>query len=127
MAEVIRSIYTDEFKKQWQSLKLTQKQLDDFETSIIDYHRNLPDNNNGKQFPGNIIQGTGGAYKYRYADSDSNQGKSGSYRTIYFIAQGSQLWFLAIYKKNQKASLSDQEKADLREFSNQLKKGNKND
>ena len=80
----------------------------------------MPDNNYGKRFPGSIIQGTGGAYKYRYSDPDSSQGKSGSYRTIYFVAQANQLWFLEIYKKNQKESLSNQEKSDLREFSRQL-------
>ncbi|MFC6260679.1 hypothetical protein ACFP1C_06905 [Levilactobacillus fujinensis] len=94
--EIIEFIYTDEFKKQWRALNLTKKQLDDFEMGIVNYHRNLPDNNYGKRFPGSIIKGTGGAYKYRYSDPDSSQGKSGSYRTIYFVAQASQLWFLEI-------------------------------
>lgn len=112
--------YTAEFNKEWHALKLDEKDRFDFETGIVTYYRNLPVNNYGKKFPGNIIQGTGGAYKYRYRAPDSPQGKSSSYRTIYFIANNNQLWFLTIYKKNQKATLSDREKADLRAFSRLL-------
>ncbi|AVK63956.1 hypothetical protein C5Z26_07465 [Lactobacillus sp. CBA3606] len=116
----ITFVYTDEFNKEWCELKLTKKHRDDFEAKIAAYRNRLPVNNHGKKFPGSIIKGTGGAYKYRYADPESTQGKSGSYRTIYFVAQGSQLWFLKIYKKNHKVTLTNPEKRALYKFSKLL-------
>ncbi len=115
--------YTDQFNELWQKAGLTNEHKIDFETAIKTYHLNLPANNHGKQFPGAIVPGTGGAFKYRYADSDSNGGKSGSYRTIYFAVHNRTLWFVGFYGKSDKESLTDVEKADLLKFSKLLKKG----
>lgn len=112
--------YSDKFDESWSSLRLTDQQKKDFEFSIAAYYANPPSNNYGKQFPGNLIRGTGGAYKYRYPDPNSNRGKSGSYRVIYFVVKANLLLFLNIYDKHTKTTLTKSEKAKLRALSRKV-------
>lgn len=119
--------YTDMFLKQWHDLHLTKQDLTDFETGIVEFRRNPPENNKGNVFPGDRIVGTGGACKYRYRLDRSTEGKSGSYRTIYFIATENTLYFFEIYKKGKKDSLSNQEKNALKRFSEVLRRSSSND
>ncbi|WP_415576443.1 type II toxin-antitoxin system RelE/ParE family toxin, partial [Lactobacillus bombicola] len=71
-------------------------------------------NNYGKKLPGSILEGTGGAYKFRFASKKDNQGKSGSYRTIYVAITNDNLYFLAIYAKSEKSNLSKAERNALK-------------
>ena len=54
---------------------------------------------------GDVIQGTGGARKVRFALD--GRGKSGGARVIYFFHdEGMPIFLLTVYAKNQKANLS---------------------
>ena len=53
---------------------------------------------------GDVIKGTGGVRKYRWAAK--GQGKSGGIRVIYYLRlQNSQIWLLTAYAKNVRASI----------------------
>lgn len=119
----LRFKYTDVFNARWREAGLSEADKTDFEASIVEYCLNMPVNNNGKRFPGVIISGTGGAYKYRYAAPNTNQGKSGSYRVIYFTVYNNTLWFVDIYDKHDTANLTDRQKNKLIRLSKLLKKG----
>lgn len=57
--------------------------------------------------PGDQIQGTGATlYKVRVKNSDSNKGKRGGYRVIYFIKQQDQIILLTAYSKNELSTVS---------------------
>jgi mRNA-degrading endonuclease RelE of RelBE toxin-antitoxin system len=59
---------------------------------------------------GDLIVGTGGARKVRWA-SDINTGKSGGVRIIYYYHnQQMPIFLFTVYGKNQKANLSQQER-----------------
>ncbi|WP_296576590.1 type II toxin-antitoxin system RelE/ParE family toxin [Phreatobacter sp.] len=61
---------------------------------------------------GDLIAGTGGARKMRFARPGS--GKSGGYRTIhYFGGDDVPVFLLAIYGKGEKANLSKAERNEL--------------
>ena len=64
---------------------------------------------------GDLMQGTGGARKVRWAAN--GKGKSGGVRVIYYDASDlDQIRMLLIYKKGIKDDLSPKEKAILREI-----------
>ncbi|MCQ2570015.1 MAG: type II toxin-antitoxin system RelE/ParE family toxin [Limosilactobacillus sp.] len=85
---------------------------------INEYLKFAPDNNFGRKFPGNIIEETGGAIKYRFRPSDGQKGKSGSFRIIYFVYNGDkqELVFLNLYAKKDKANLTKREKSVIRQL-----------
>lgn len=59
---------------------------------------------------GDLIVGTGGARKVRWA-SDAHTGKSGGVRIIYYYHnQQMPIFLFTVYGKNQKANLSQQER-----------------
>jgi len=60
---------------------------------------------------GDLIQGTGGARKLRFAKP--GKGKSGSYRVItYYAADDVPVFLMDVYAKGEKISLTAAEKAD---------------
>ena len=89
--------------------------------SLSDYFREPPVRNFGRPFPGDLIEGTGGAIKYRYALERSDEGKSGSYRIIYLVVARGTVYFIDVYGKHAQASLSNREKHDLRKSSRELR------
>lgn len=111
-------IYSDPFMKEWKKEGLTLDDRDELQNDFLDYIVHAPSNSFGRQFPGEIIQGTGGAIKWRFAPKESNKGKSGSYRTIYFVFEEKtqSAYFLTVYGKNKKASLSNEEKNGIKAF-----------
>jgi len=58
-----------------------------------------------------LISGGSGMRKARWAGS--GRGKRGGVRVIYYFAAPDAVYFIAVYAKNQKESLSDAEKRDL--------------
>lgn len=69
---------------------------------------------------GKIIRGTGGVRKVRWAVGGS--GKSGGIRIgYYFIDEDCPLYLLTVYSKSDKDSLTDSEKAALKELAKLLK------
>jgi hypothetical protein len=70
---------------------------------------------------GDIIQGTGGVRKIRWATE--NQGKSGASRIIYFYHnQTKPLYLITAFKKNEQSNLSGEEKEAIKKLTAHLKK-----
>ncbi|MCX2699292.1 type II toxin-antitoxin system RelE/ParE family toxin [Ochrobactrum chromiisoli] len=64
---------------------------------------------------GELIQGTGGARKLRFAKP--GKGKSGSYRIItYYAAEDVPVFIMDVYAKGEKINLSAAEKAELKKI-----------
>lgn len=60
---------------------------------------------------GDVIKGTGGLRKVRWADAKRGKGKRGGTRIIYYYFEaGKQFWLFVIYDKGEMADLSDQDK-----------------
>jgi len=64
---------------------------------------------------GDVIQGTGGFRKVRWADPRRGKGRRGGLRVIYFyFEQDRQTWFLTMYGKDEAADLTSKEKRALK-------------
>ncbi len=64
---------------------------------------------------GDVIQGTGGFRKVRWADPRRGKGRRGGLRLIYFYFEHDrQIWFLTMYGKNEAADLTLKEKRALK-------------
>ncbi len=64
---------------------------------------------------GDIIPGTGGFRKLRWADRRRGKGKRGGLRMIYYyLIEDSQIWFLTLYDKDEAADLSPTERRLLK-------------
>lgn len=64
---------------------------------------------------GDLIQGTGGARKLRFAKP--GKGKSGSYRIItYYADEDVPVFIMDVYSKGEKINLSAAEKAELKKI-----------
>lgn len=75
---------------------------------------------------GDIIQGTGGIRKMRWATKDT--GKRGGYRVIYYYhSEGFPLAALLLYRKNEKTDLTEQEKKMFKKLTDILLKEWKNE
>ena len=66
---------------------------------------------------GDVIEGTGGLRKMRYADSRRGKGKRGGLRVIfYYWSGGGQFWLFTLYDKDEMDDLSTKEKKALKEM-----------
>ena len=75
---------------------------------------------------GDIIQGTGGIRKMRWAVKDT--GKRGGYRVIYYYhSEDIPLAALLLYRKNKKTDLTEQEKKMFKKLTDILLKEWKNE
>ncbi|WP_305041598.1 type II toxin-antitoxin system RelE/ParE family toxin [Geoalkalibacter sp.] len=84
--------------------------------ALIDYLAEHPE-------AGDLIEGTGGIRKLRWARE--GRGKSGGVRVIYYFhSQRMPLYLLTVYGKNQKANLTANEKSALRGLVDLLKAAN---
>lgn len=64
---------------------------------------------------GDVMPGTGGLRKMRFADARRGKGKRGGLRVIYFWwKRGCQLWLFTIYDKDEIEDLSAKEKRLLK-------------
>jgi hypothetical protein len=71
---------------------------------------------------GEVIPGTGGFRKVRWADRRRGQGRRGGLRVIYYLfLQESQLWLLTLYGKDDAVDLTTSEKRRLKAAINQEK------
>ncbi len=69
---------------------------------------------------GDLVQGTGGVRKTRWAVS--NKGKSGGVRIIYYYMDNNGIFFMLLaYPKNKKTTLTAQEKSSLAKITQQIK------
>jgi hypothetical protein len=96
-------IETPEFVRKFDRLATQDEMMALQDELIADPHR------------GRLVQGTGGARKIRMRVRGS--GKSGGARVIYyFVDLRGEVWFLDVYVKSGKSSLSESEKQSLRDF-----------
>lgn len=64
---------------------------------------------------GDVVQGTGGFRKMRWADRRRGQGKRGGLRLIYFYFQSErQIWLLTLYGKDEAEDLTAEQKRMLK-------------
>jgi hypothetical protein len=66
---------------------------------------------------GDVIEGTGGLRKVRYADEKRGKGKRGGLRVIYYWwQQGRQFWLYTLYSKDEMDDLTAAERKILKEL-----------
>ena len=66
---------------------------------------------------GDVIQGTGGLRKVRFADGRRQKGKRGGIRVIYYWwLEGAQFWLFTLYGKDVQDDLSEAQKSVLRQL-----------
>ena len=64
---------------------------------------------------GDVIEGTGGLRKMRFADRRRGKGKRGGLRVIYYWWEaGLQFWLYTLYDKDERDDLSPQQRKTLR-------------
>jgi hypothetical protein len=72
---------------------------------------------------GKVMPGCGGLRKIRIADPKRGKGKRGGARAIYLhVPEAKRFYMLDVYGKDEKDDLSPDEKKELRELAEQLKK-----
>lgn len=66
---------------------------------------------------GDVIQGTGGLRKIRFADEKRQKGKRGGIRIIYYWwLGGAQFWLFTVYGKDVQDDLSEPQKKALKKL-----------
>lgn len=64
---------------------------------------------------GDVIPGTGGFRKYRWHNVRRSKGRRGGLRVVYYyFPEDQQVWFVAVYRKNDVADLTPAEKKQLK-------------
>jgi hypothetical protein len=64
---------------------------------------------------GDLMPGTGGFRKVRWADARRGKGRRGGLRVIYYhFKSDSQIWLVALYDKNEASDLTAREKKALK-------------
>lgn len=64
---------------------------------------------------GEVIEGTGGLRKMRFADARRGKGKRGGLRVIYYWwSAGTQFWLYTLYDKDEMADLTAKERKALK-------------
>ena len=97
------------FSKRWRELKLSDDDMIELQNMIL--------NNPGH---GDMIEGTGGAIKLRFARP--NTGKSGGVRVIYVdIKHKNSIHLILCYSKSKQDNLTDEQKKIVKELVKQLK------
>jgi hypothetical protein len=99
-----------EFEKQWKHLGLTDDDLNRLQSELLVDPQT-----------GDVMQGTGGVRKMRFALE--NRGKSGSVRIIYvdFVIY-EKLYLITAYPKNEKDNLSKAERNAIKQMVEYLEK-----
>jgi hypothetical protein len=66
---------------------------------------------------GDVIEGTGGLRKVRFADEKRGKGKRGGLRVIYYWwLSGKQFWLFTLYNKDEMADLTAAQRKTLKEL-----------
>jgi mRNA-degrading endonuclease RelE of RelBE toxin-antitoxin system len=102
-------IETSVFTKRWQELELTDKDLQEFQSFLL----KNPE-------AGDVIQGTNGARKVRFALTD--KGKRGGVRIIYVdIIRREHIHLLLCYAKAKQEDLTTVQKKQIKTLVHELK------
>ena len=102
-------IMTPVYDRLWSRLGLTDDDLSEFQSALLK-----------NPSAGDLIQGTGGARKTRFALLDT--GKSGGIRVIYTdITHKKQIYLILCYPKSPQDDLSQEQKKQVKAFIEELK------
>ena len=103
-------IYTAPFRSSWKAMGLTDKDLELLEEALLVNPQ-----------IGDVIEGTGGARKFRI--QLDGRGKRGGGRVVYVdIYEKEQLYLLFAYPKNVQSDLTPEQKKAIRSLIEQIKK-----
>jgi len=92
------------FAARWKQLKLTDEDLQALEQILL----RDPE-------AGDVVAGTGGLRKVRFAPPSQNKGKRGGLRVGYsYFRTAEAIYLLAVYPKNEQSDLTPQDKAEVR-------------
>lgn len=98
-----------EFEKKWQKMKLTDNDLKQLQLELLVNPQK-----------GDVMQGTGGLRKIRFAFE--NQGKSGSARVVYVdFVEYEKIYLISAYSKNEKDNLTNAERNSIKKLIELLK------
>ncbi|MDP2892717.1 MAG: type II toxin-antitoxin system RelE/ParE family toxin [Bacillota bacterium] len=98
-----------EFEKRWESIGLTEDDIVDLEYALI-----INPNS------GDIVEGTGGLRKFRWALP--NRGKRGSIRVVYVdFVSFEKLYFISAYTKDEKDNLTNTERSEIKRVIKKLR------
>ncbi len=102
-------IETIEFRSRWGKLGLGEEDLRELQGYLLEHPS-----------AGDMVQGTGGVRKLRWARP--GRGKSGGVRTIYLdLADRETTWLITVFGKNEKTDLSAEERGEIKRFVKGLK------
>lgn len=102
-----------EFEKQWKKIGLTDDDLKRLQEQLLQNPQ-----------AGDVIQGTGGLRKFRFAFE--HRGKSGSSRVAYVdFACYEKIYLITAYSKNDKENLSKAEQNSIKKLIDVLEKSMK--
>jgi hypothetical protein len=80
-----------------------------------DDFRQLQNELTGNPEMGDLVPGTGGFRKMRWADARRGKGRRGGLRLIYYhFASDRQIWLMMLYRKDEAADLTAKEKKALK-------------
>lgn len=117
MIDVVRAtfIQTPSFVDKWNRLDLTDEDLQELESSLMD-----------NPLAGAVVPETGGLRKVRFAPRSRRQGKRGATRVCYayFVLHG-EIYLLTIYSKSVASDLTPAEKAHYARILARLKESRK--
>lgn len=82
---------------------------------LFDYLEECPDS-------GQIIQGTGGIRKLRWASGKNNKGKSGGVRVLYHYSKEVVILLITLYSKSEQENITQAEKTTLKSMVERLLK-----
>jgi hypothetical protein len=104
-------IQTTTFASRWRQFRLTDEDLQALEQQLM----KQPD-------AGDVMQGTGGLRKVRFAPPSSRTGKSGAFRVGYvYFRTAEAIVLLVIFAKSDQASLNAAEKARFKKVIESLR------
>lgn len=99
-----------EFDKNWKLLDLTDEDLKRLQSELLDDPK-----------VGDVMQGTGGVRKMRFAFE--NRGKSGSTRVVYIdFAVYEKIYLITAYPKSAKDNLTKEERNAIKQMAEKLRK-----
>ena len=97
-------IYINNFIKKWKDCELPDSELQALEIYLLE-----------NPVAGDVMQGTGGLRKLRWALPKG--GKSGGIRVLYIdIVIAEKIYMIDLFTKNEKDNLSDSEKSEVKKL-----------
>ncbi len=102
-------IETSEFRRRWIRSGMGEEDLRELQGHLLEHPS-----------AGDIVKGTGGVRKLRWARP--GRGKSGGVRTIYIdLAKRETTWLITVFSKNETADLSSEERREIKRFVTRIK------